>query len=80
MEQRHPAAKLAARIVAVAGVLLAIVGLYILYGQDSESGVAAVGNAFQVVIGGAFLIAAGLIGVGAICLWLIAQRRKRRLR
>jgi hypothetical protein len=73
----HPASRVASRIATVAGVVIAAVGLFLLFGPRPATATAGIGTAVQTILGGVFLVAAGIAGLAAVCLWLVAQRRRR---
>ena len=86
MDER-PAARVAARITAVAGVVIAVVGLVLVLGApgsapppQAENAADGIGTAFRTIVGGVLLVMAGLAGIAAVVLWLLAERRARRLR
>lgn len=84
MDER-PAARLAARIIALAGVVIAVVGLVLVLGAPTrtpppDNAADGIGTAFRTIVGGALLVTAGLAGIVAVVLWLLAERRARRLR
>jgi hypothetical protein len=82
------ATRMVARVAAVAGAIVAIVGLILVFGtrpetaptSGPESGADAVGTAMQTIVGGALLVTGALAGLTAVLLWLVSQRRARRLR
>jgi hypothetical protein len=79
--QEHAASRTAARVAAAAGAVLAVVGLVLLFGSHpAGSRLSSIGTAFQTVIGGVLLVAAGVIGLAAVVFWLVALRRTRRQR
>jgi protein-S-isoprenylcysteine O-methyltransferase Ste14 len=77
--ESHPASRIASRIAAAVGVVIAVVGLFLLFGPRPSAG-EGIWTAVQTIVGGALLVAAGLAGLGAVALWLLAERRTRRLR
>ena len=86
MDER-PAARLAARITALAGALFAVVGLVLVLGAPTrtpppptDNAADGIGTAFRTIVGGALLVTAALAGIAAVVLWLLAERRARRLR
>jgi hypothetical protein len=79
--QEHAASRTAARITAAAGAVFAVVGLILLFGaRSSGGGLAGIGIAFQTLVGGVLLVAAGLIGATSVVLWLLARRGERPVR
>lgn len=85
MEPRA-ATRVAARVAAIGGAVVGALGLILVLGAEPErtggpeSGVAGIGTAMQTVVGGALLVTGALAGLTAVLLWLVAQRRARRLR
>ena len=75
----HPASRIASRIAAAVGVVVAVMALFLLFGPR-PAGEEGIWTAVQTIVGGVLLVAAGLAGLGAVALWLLAQRRTRRLR
>jgi hypothetical protein len=74
--EEHAASRMAARIAGAAGAVFAIIGLVLVFGaHPSGSRLSGIGSAFQTVIGGVLLVAAALIGVASVGLWLLALRR-----
>jgi hypothetical protein len=74
--EEHAASRMAARIAGAAGAVFAIVGLVLVFGaRPAGGGLAGIGTAFQTVVGGVLLVAAALIGVASVGLWLLALRR-----
>ncbi len=79
--QPHAASRMAMRITAAAGAIIAIVGLILVFGaRPTQSGLAGIGTAVQTIVGGALLVAAALVGLTSAALWLLAARKARRLR
>lgn len=75
------AARVTARITAVAGLIIGVVGLILVFGAPRPAnGVEGIGTAFQTLVGGVLLVTAALAGIAAVLLWLVAERRRRRLR
>ena len=74
------ATRIVARIAAIAGAIVGMVGLVLVFGTRPESGVDGLGTAMQTIVGGALLVTGALAGLTAVLLWLVSQRRARRLR
>ena len=73
--------RVAARISAAAGAIIGILGLILVFGVRPDSGgLAGLGTAMQTIVGGALLVFAALVGLIAVLLWLMAERKTRRLR
>jgi hypothetical protein len=82
MEPR-PASRVATRIIAALAALVAAAGFILLlgpYGAPPADGIEGIGVAFQTLLGGALLVGAALLGLAAGLIWLLAERRTRRLR
>lgn len=85
MDER-PAARVAARISAAAAAVIGVVGLVLVLGgpdgapPPTENAADGIGTAFRTVVGGVLLVTAGLAAIAAVVLWLLAERRARRLR
>ena len=74
--QEHAASRLAARVAAAAGAVLAVIGLLLVFGaRPAGGGLAGIGTAFQTVVGGVLLVAAAFIGIASVVFFLIARRR-----
>ena len=79
--QPNAPARMGARITAIAGAIIGVVGLILLFGSPRPTnGVEGIGTAFQTLVGGVLLVTAALAGVASVLLWLVAERRRRRLR
>jgi hypothetical protein len=77
--QDHAASRFGARIAAAAGAVFAVVGLLLVFGvYPAGNRLSGIGAAFQTVVGGVLLVAAALIGVVSVALWLLALRRGHR--
>ncbi len=79
MEPNAPT-RLAVRITAAAAAVIGLVGLILVFGARPASGVDGIGSAYQTIVGGALLVTAALAGLTSVLLWLVAERRARRLR
>ncbi len=79
--QPNGTARVAVRICAIAGAIIGIVGLILVFGVRPTSGcLDGLGTAMQTIVGGALLVFAALAGLIAVVLWLVAARKTRRLR
>ena len=79
--QPNAAARMAARITAIAGAIFGVVGLILVFGVPRPAnGVEGIGTAFQTLVGGVLLVTSALAGLASVLLWLVAERRRRRLR
>jgi hypothetical protein len=79
--QPNAAARVGARITAIAGAIIGVIGLILVFGSPRPTnGVEGIGTAFQTLVGGVLLVTAALAGVASVLLWLVAERRRRRLR
>ena len=78
--QPNGTTRMAAGISAVAGTVIGLVGLILVFGARPASGVAGLGTAMQTIVGGALLVSGALAGLAAVILWLLAARKTRRLR
>ncbi|HEU5057741.1 MAG TPA: hypothetical protein VFU21_14510 [Kofleriaceae bacterium] len=76
-ERSHLASRAASRIATVAGVVIAAIGLFLLFGPRPATAPEGIGTAVQTILGGVFLVAAGVAGLAAVFLWLVAERRRR---
>ena len=73
---RHLAIRTAARVAAVVCLFIAVFGAALVWGTDGETGVAGIGGAVAVVLGGSLLVMACLTGLAAAVLWLVALREE----